>query len=63
MASSWIKTVLVPKKVRKEKKREPVVVGETGNYEEWIPVHHLKKDGGAKKRKGGRPSSPSSGSN
>jgi hypothetical protein len=64
----WIQTVM-PKKPRARrdvKNRDPaaVVSGLTGNYEEWIPQHHLTKreNAPARKRKGGRPSSPTSGS-
>ena len=58
----------MPKKPRARrdiKKREPADLGvSTGNYEEWIPQHHLTKRETApsRKRKGGRPSTPASGS-
>jgi hypothetical protein len=62
----WIKTVL-PKKTRSRtkevKKREPAAgdVGTSTNYEEWIPQHHLKKEGTpVKKRRGGKASTPAS---
>ena len=64
---SWIQVVM-PKKTRPKrdvKKREPAVVGASpGNYEEWIPQHHLKKESTpAKKRTGGRQSTPGARSN
>lgn len=55
-----------PRARRDVRKREPAVaVGvSTGNYEEWIPPHHLPKREGApsRKRKGGIASTPVSGS-
>jgi len=55
-----------PRARRDVRKREPadVVSGPAANYEEWIPQHHLntkKENTSARKRKGGRPSTPVSG--
>ena len=59
----------MPKKPRarkdvKKREQAAVVAGLAGNYEEWIPQHHLSKreNAPARKRKGGRPSTPASGS-